>query len=164
MRVQQIVPGQYEALGELTVRAYRAIPGHAPSPEYERVLRDVAGRAEVDRVLVAVDEHGALLGGVTYVAGDESPYAEFEGADRAAFRMLAVDPGAQGAGTGRALIEACIQMARADGKRWLTLMTTGQMDAARRLYERLGFRRAPEFDMMVEEGRLRLLSYVLELN
>ena len=144
MRVQEIDPGQYEALGEVTVRAYRAIPGRAPSPEYERALRDVAGRADVDRVLVAV--------------------AEFEGADRAAFRMLAVDPEAQGAGAGRALIEACIGVARAEGKRWLTLMTTEHMDAARRLYERLGFRRAPEFDMMVEEGRLQLVSYVLELN
>jgi ribosomal protein S18 acetylase RimI-like enzyme len=164
MRVQEIDPGQYEALGEVTVRAYRAIPGRAPSPEYERVLRDVAGRAKVDRVLVAVDDDGALLGGVTYVSGDDSPYAEFEGADRAAFRMLAVDPAAQGAGAGRALIEACIGVARAEGKRWLTLMTTEHMEAARRLYERLGFRRAPKFDMMVEEGRLQLVSYVLELN
>ncbi len=36
------------------------------------------------------------------------------------------------------------------------------MAAAHRLQERYGFRRAPEFDMMVEE-RLQLLSYVLEM-
>lgn len=40
----------------------------------------------------------------------------------------------------------------------------GQYEARRAVTERLGFRRAPEFDMMVEEGRLRLLSDVLELN
>src|ERR1700745_505052 len=49
-------------------------------------------------------------------SGDDSPYAELEGADRAAFRMLAVDPAAQGAGAGRALIEACIGVTRAEGK------------------------------------------------
>jgi ribosomal protein S18 acetylase RimI-like enzyme len=76
--------------------------------------------------------------------------------------MLAVRPDAQGRGAGAALLQACVDLARADGKRQLTLYTTGSMDAAHRLYDRFGFRRAPEFDMIVEE-RLQLLSYVLDL-
>jgi GNAT superfamily N-acetyltransferase len=163
MQVTDIDPAQFGALGELTVRAYRALPGRPPSPGYEALLRDVATRAAVDRVLVAVDELGAVVGGVTYVADDSSPYAEFTGGDTAGFRMLAVDPAAQGAGIGRALIAACIDLARADGKRRLTLLTTEAMTAAHRLYERFGFRRTPEFDMMVENGRLRLMSYALAL-
>jgi GNAT superfamily N-acetyltransferase len=161
--VRAVNPGEFDALGDLTVRAYRALPGRTPSPAYEVLLRDVAARAAADRVLVAVDDDGSLLGGVTYVGDDRSPYAEFEGADRAAFRMLAVDPRAQGAGAGRALVAACIELARAGRKRWLTLLTTEQMATAHRLYERFGFRRAPEFDIMVEDGRLRLMSYVLDL-
>jgi len=44
-----------------------------------------------------------------------------------------------------------------------TARSTRRLDGrAHRLYERYGFRRAPEFDMMVEE-RLQLLSYVLEM-
>src|SRR5438128_2682673 len=52
MQVTDIDPAQFGALGELTVRAYRALPGRPPSPEYEALLRDVATRAAADRVLV----------------------------------------------------------------------------------------------------------------
>ena len=162
MRVETVDPSEYVALGDLTVRAYRALPGHALSPEYAAVLADVAGRARQAEVLVVRDEDGSLLGGVTYVADEGNPYAEFEGADAAAFRMLAVDPAAQGRGVGRAMVQACIDRARRDGKRRLTLMTTGSMDAAHHLYGRLGFRRTPESDMIVGDG-LRLMAYELDL-
>jgi GNAT superfamily N-acetyltransferase len=162
MRVDTIDPSEYAALGELTVRAYQALPGHALSPEYAAVLADVATRARQAEVLVVRDEDGSLLGGVTYVADQSNTYAEFEGADAAAFRMLAVDPAAQGRGVGRAMVQACTDPARRDGKRRLTLMTTGSMDAAHHLYGRLGFRRAPESDTIVESG-LRLMAYELDL-
>jgi uncharacterized protein len=162
MRVETIDPSEYEALGDLTVRAYRSLPGHPLSPDYAAVLADVAARARQAEVLVARDGDGTLLGGVTYVADESNPYAEFEGADSAAFRMLAVDPAAQGRGVGRVMVQACIGRARRDRKRRLTLMTTGSMGAAHHLYERLGFRRTPESDMIVESG-LRLMAYELDL-
>ncbi len=162
MRVEPIVPEQYAALAELTVAAYTALPGRPPSPEYGAVLRDVAARDRAATVLVALDEDGTVLGGVTYVSEPDNDYAEFAGDDQAGFRMLAVRPDAQSRGVGAALLRACIDLARRDGKRKLTLYTTRSMTSAHRLYERFGFRRAPEFDMMVEE-RLQLLSYVLDL-
>jgi hypothetical protein len=33
MRVETVDPSEYAALGDLTVRAYQALPGHALSPE-----------------------------------------------------------------------------------------------------------------------------------
>jgi ribosomal protein S18 acetylase RimI-like enzyme len=162
MRVRPVTPDQYEDLAEITVAAYRALPGRPPSPEYEAVLRDVAARDRDATVLVAVGDDGLLLGGVTYVAEPDSPLSEFDLDDQAGFRMLAVSPDAQGRGVGAALLEACVDLARRDGKRQLTLYTTSSMAAAHRLYERYGFRRAPEFDMMAEQ-RLQLLSYVLDL-
>jgi GNAT superfamily N-acetyltransferase len=162
VRVQPIVPEQYQAVADLTVAAYRSLPGRPPSQAYEAVLRDVAGRDREAVVLVASDADGTVLGGVTYVADRANPYAEFAGEAQAGFRMLAVSPAAQGRGVGAALVEACIERARADGKLQLTLLTTGAMQAAHRLYERFGFRRAPEFDMIVEDS-LQLFSYVLTL-
>ena len=44
MRVETVDPSEYEALGDLTVRAYRALPGHALSPEYAAMLSDVPAR------------------------------------------------------------------------------------------------------------------------
>jgi GNAT superfamily N-acetyltransferase len=162
MRVETVDPSVYAALGDLTVRAYQALPGHALSPGYAAVLADVAGRARQAEVLVVRDGDGSLLGGVTYAADEASPHAELEGAEAAAFRLLAVDPSAQGRGVGRVMVQACIDRARRDGKRRLTLMTTGSMDAAHHLYGRLGFRRTPESDMIVEDG-LRLMAFELDL-
>ena len=52
---------------------------------------------------------------------------------------LAVDPQAQGAGVGRALIEALAEEARSRGARRLTLRVFAPNEVARRLYERCGF-------------------------
>jgi RimJ/RimL family protein N-acetyltransferase len=52
---------------------------------------------------------------------------------------LAVDPPAQGAGVGRALVEALIDEARKRGARRLTLRVFAPNEPARRLYERCGF-------------------------
>jgi putative acetyltransferase len=56
---------------------------------------------------------------------------------------LAVAPAAQGAGLGRVLLEACVAYARRRGTRQLVLFSNSQLTAALKLYERLGFRRAP---------------------
>lgn len=52
---------------------------------------------------------------------------------------LAVDPGHQRRGVGRALVEACVAGARRQGARKLTLRVLGFNHRARRLYESCGF-------------------------
>ena len=63
---------------------------------------------------------------------------------------------------GTALVQACVDRARVDGKRQVTLHTTEVMETAQRLYERAGFRRHPPTDLVVDND-LCLLSYVLDL-
>jgi ribosomal protein S18 acetylase RimI-like enzyme len=113
-------------------------------------------------VLVAVDGEGRVLGGATYVPGP-GPYAESEREDEAGIRMLAVAPWAQGRGIGRALTEACMALARSAGRRRIVLLTLDSMTPAHRLYEGLGFRRAPGRDW-TPEPRLRLLGYEHDLD
>ena len=112
MQIRPVRSEEYGPLGKLTVEAYRTLE-RPPTPEYAAVLADVAARAREAEVLVAVDETATLLGGVTYVGDPGSRFAEFEAADEAGFRMLAVDPAARGHGVGGALVEACIERARA---------------------------------------------------
>jgi ribosomal protein S18 acetylase RimI-like enzyme len=162
MTIRAVSAAEHAALGDLTVQAYAQLPGRPPSEGYTAKLRDVASRARQAEVLVAVSADGQLLGGVTYVDDPANPWAEFSARDEAGFRMLAVAPEAQGQGVGAALVEACVERARRDRKRRLTLLTAPSMTAAHRLYERFGFRRVPESDIIVENG-LQLRSYALDL-
>jgi ribosomal protein S18 acetylase RimI-like enzyme len=161
LTIRPVRPEEFAALGELTVVAYRAVPGGATSAGYEGTLRDVAHRAREADVLVAVDADGMLLGGVTYVPAP-SAYAEFHGEDEAGIRMLAVSPAAQRNGVGRRLVVECIERARAAGRARIVLHTTGAMTAAQSLYGSLGFVRTPGRDLTPEPGT-HLIAYVLEL-
>jgi ribosomal protein S18 acetylase RimI-like enzyme len=159
--IRPVSPEEYAALGELTVAAYRAVPGETISPGYEDTLRDVAARSDEADVLVAVDAAGTLLGGVTYVRGT-GRYAEFEGEDEAGIRMLAVSPAAQRGGIGRRLVQECVDRAVTGGKARIVLHTTEAMEAAQSLYESFGFDRTPTRDFMATPS-MRLIAYVREL-
>lgn len=149
------------ALGALTVASYVGLAGLAPGDPYLDELADVESRAAGAVVLVAVVE-GRLVGGVTYIPGPDGPFAEFDDADGAGLRMLAVAPGDRGRGTGTLLVRACIDRARAEGRRRLWLHTAADMTVAHRIYDRLGFRRAPEHDRLFPD--LCLMAYVLDLS
>jgi ribosomal protein S18 acetylase RimI-like enzyme len=147
MDIRPVRPDEHQALGELTVAAYAAIePAVVEADDYAGELRDVAGRVSDADVLVAVDDAGMVLGGVTYVPGPDSTWAVFREPDGAGIRMLAVAPEAQGRGVGEALSRACVARARAAGRGQILLHSTDRMTTAHRLYERLGFARDASLD------------------
>jgi len=162
MTVRPLRPEDHDALAAVTLAAYRSVLGADMDVGYATELADVAGRAALVDVLVAVDEADRLEGGITYIPGP-GPMAWFDDPDAAGMRMLAVDPAAQGRGVGARLVGACVARARAAGKARVLLHTTAPMAVAHRLYEGAGFRRDPERDQVLEGG-LQLLAYVLDLD
>ncbi len=134
-------------MARLTVAAYETDGQLKSETGYADVLADVAGRAAHGEILVATDpDTGELLGAVTFVRPG-SRYAELCGPGEAEFRMLAVDPAAQGRGAGAALVEACVARATELGCTALVIcVRDGYAEAAHRLYRRRGFVRVPEQD------------------
>ena len=161
MIVRAVRPEEHHALGALTVAAYRALLGPDMDAGYADELADVTRRAALADVLVAVDDDGRLVGGITYIPGP-GPMAWFAGDGEAGMRMLAVDPAVQGRGAGALLVAACIERAEAAGKSRLLLHTTEPMTVAHRLYERAGFHRDPDTDEVLDDG-LVLLGYALDV-
>ncbi|MFI2759339.1 GNAT family N-acetyltransferase [Streptomyces echinatus] len=164
--IRRAGPEEYGALGEITAQAYLrdGLLAFDEDDWYLGELRDVAGRAAAAEVLVAVRDAG-LLGGVTFVPSG-GPMTDIAGPGEAEIRMLAVDHAARGQGAGEALVRACVERARAvEGCAGVVLSTQRTMRTAHRIYERLGFERAPERDWNPLPGRsdLTLLTYALTL-
>ena len=84
-----------------------------------------------------VEVGGRVVGG-----GGVAPL-EGGDADTCELRKMYFLPDARGLGAGRALIDRCLDAARAFGFKRCYLETLCGMDAAIRLYERTGFRRLP---------------------
>ena len=142
MEIRPVRPEELADVGRITLEAYRALPGYFAEEDYEAELGDPTHRATVAVVLVAVEDD-QVLGGVTFVPDADNPMAEHDVADAASMRMLAVSADAQGRGVGQALVEACLDQARAAGASELLLHSTQWMSGAHRLYQRLGFHRDP---------------------
>jgi ribosomal protein S18 acetylase RimI-like enzyme len=117
------------------------VSAHNP---YVHELRDGDGRFRQADLLVAQWED-ALVGTVTWCPPG-SPWREIAEPGEGEFRMLAVHPQARGRGVGRALVQACLQRAQQGGERGVVISTIDRMVDARRLYEALGFVRAPHRD------------------
>jgi GNAT superfamily N-acetyltransferase len=134
---------ELDIVASLAVDAYaQYAEGMSPDAwsQFAQNIANVRGRLHDAEVLVA-DRDGRIVGTATL-------YSEWRGAQTGSvgIRLLAVPPAERGKGVGRALMEACIARARAEGKERVVLTTTLEMESARDLYDRLGFSRDRELD------------------
>ena len=98
-----------------------------------RIVADFAERRDTRREAGWIAElDGDRVGCVFCTAADAD--------DTAQLRLLLVDPSARGAGVGTRLVDECLRFARRTGYRRITLWTNDVLVAARRIYERAGFR------------------------
>ena len=106
-------------------------------PAMVRVLEKMSEMAANAELIVAEHE-GRIIGAVGYVPPSAPKSAHFK-PEWPIIRMLVVDPGSRGLGTGRALTEACITRARRDRAPEIALHTSPIMTVALPMYLRMGF-------------------------
>lgn len=159
MLVRPVRPEEHTAVGHLLAAAY-APSGMPAEAAYWRALRDTAARTHDAEVWVA-EVGGEVVGTVTW-AGRGSAQREIADDDEAEFRMLGVDPGSQGRGVGRPLVDAVVGRARQDGYVAVMLCSATWMTTAHRLYAGAGFHRIPQRDWSPVPG-VDLLAYRLPL-
>jgi ribosomal protein S18 acetylase RimI-like enzyme len=141
--VREVRPDEYATAGEVTALAYVEF-ADSTSPEWAEYLAriaDIAGRATRTTVLVAVGGN-RVLGSATLELTEriEATGTKPVAPDEVHLRMLGVHPDQRRRGIGRLLVNASIDVARANGRRRLTLETTDRMHAAQALYQSMGFR------------------------
>jgi len=160
--IRHAVPADYPEIARITVAAYLASGHFDPESPYLRHIADVADRHQDAEIWVA-ELAGSIVGAVTLVRSG-SRYADIALQGELEFRMLAVDPGVQRSGAGRAMVRAIVDHARRLDGVYAVSLTTGEMwGVPRRLYASEGFVHAPERDWLVPGTDIRLVVYVLDL-
>ena len=131
------------------------------STEISGLVRRLAAGTEAGESAAAIarrdDEITGFAYWTRYTRPTFRPHVDIE--------KVAVDPGAQGRGVGRGLMEALIQAARGHGTEVITLDLRGDNGAAIGLYESLGFTRygrLPDF-VAVGQKRFDTLLYSRDL-
>jgi GNAT superfamily N-acetyltransferase len=143
-------PPDREAIRDVTMSAYQQYAAVMQTHwvGYRDNILTTLGDIKPAEQIVA-EQHGTIVGTVLlYPAG--TVFTAPNGASVTLVwpevRLLAVVPVARGQGIGAALMRECVRRARQSGAAVLTLHTHDIMAVAMRMYERMGFVRAPDLD------------------
>lgn len=151
--ISEARPDEFRPVGRMLHEVYAALEGFprpSEQPAYYEMLLDV-GRftaKPATRLLVARATDGGIAGSVLYF-GDMAEYGAGPVAgiaDASGIRLLGVAPSWQRRGVGRALTQACLELAWRRDHSQVILHTTAAMKNAWRMYEGLGFARDASLD------------------
>ena len=165
MNIRDARMGDREAIRDITLSAYGEYSALMPYWHYYREDIIATLDEEEGENQIVAEQDGVIVGSVLlYPAGTvfSSPDRETTTLRWPEVRLLAVAPAARRQGVGAALMAECVRRARKAGAQFLTLHTNTLMRAVIRLYERMGFRRYPEFDFSVGD-EVTVRGYRLDL-
>jgi GNAT superfamily N-acetyltransferase len=151
---------------KLTLSAFQQYAAVMPPPRWEgyreNILATLTDLSPAQQIVA--EKEGIIVGsvllyppGTAFSTPNEGPLTCPE------VRLLAVAPEARGQRIGTALMQECIRRARLLRAICLNLHTTDMMQVAMRMYERMGFVRAPGLDFHPDPS-VTVKAYRLDLD
>lgn len=142
-----------DAIVDLWTNAYVTEgEGGRTDPYSEADFFETAQRSQV----FVAEQEGTVIGVVALTSAG-TPGCAVARPDEAELSRLVVSASARRLGVGRALVGRCHELARASGWSAIALWSRSYQTAAHRLYESLGYERAPERDETDKSGYERLV-------
>ncbi len=145
--LREAAPHELAEIEALVQTAYREYQPLMPEAAWERwqdsirqTIHNPAG------TLVVAEEAGRIEGVVQFYEDANKAAMGSWPPGAGAIRILAVSPAARGRGLGTRLTGECLARARELHLAAIYLYTGTFMQAARHIYEKMGFVRAPEFE------------------
>jgi len=149
------------------ITAYEEHAERIPKEHWHALKHAITSEVETNPAIeqIVAELDGKIAGSVVLYPPKTDAYeGKVEMLDYPEIRMLAVAPEAQGKGIATALITECITRAKAKGCRSIGLHTGEFMKGARRLYERLGFERIPQYDFEPANDGIIVKAYQLRID
>jgi ribosomal protein S18 acetylase RimI-like enzyme len=136
-----------EQVVALVQTAYREFQPLFPEQVWQSWMENIWETVHAPAGMIIVAESAGKIQGVVKFYPDASQAGLGQWPREAAsMRILAVHPDSRGKGYGALLVQECLRRARALKISTIYLYTGTFMQAARHIYEKLGFTRAPELD------------------
>jgi ribosomal protein S18 acetylase RimI-like enzyme len=155
---------ELDEVSQVLKKAYSQYADFMPGQDWKDYLENIINvrsrLPEAELIVAEIDSR--LVGTVTLYLKYQSTSLEGWLPGWAGVRLLAVHPDYRGRGIGRALMEECIRRCRTQGIRSIALHTSEMMGVAKRMYEKMGFKRIPEFDFHPRPG-IVVMAYRMDL-
>ena len=153
VRLRDARAGELDEVAGLLAEVYAVYRGWLPARAWERYIGEIVDvrRRLGESELIVAERAGLLVGTIGLYPEASRSAVERWPQGWASIRTLGVRAGARRQGVGTALARECLRRARDHQATAIGLHTASHMPAATRLYERVGFSRAPEFDIEIGE-------------
>jgi ribosomal protein S18 acetylase RimI-like enzyme len=153
VRLRDARAGELDEVAGLLAEVYAVFRRRLPARAWESYIGEIVdvGSRLGESDLVVAERAGRLVGTIGFYPDASRSALENWPQGWASIRTLGVRAGARRQGVGTALACECLRRAREREARAIGLHTASHMAAATRLYERVGFRRAPELDIEIGE-------------
>ncbi len=155
--IREAIPDELDEIEALVRTGYAEFRPLFQEDIWEKWMANISqALRSPEGILLVAEQEGKMAGAVKFYEDANQSRMGHWPPGAAAIRLLAVNPGARGGGIGTLLTEECLRRARELNISTIYLYTGAFMVAARHIYEKLGFQRAPEFDREIGPIAYRL--------